>query len=259
MDKPRILHEDPSYLIVEKPSGMLVHPVEHVVHPVDPPTSQEEAAGGLSLAELLAAQYPEIAGVGDEPNQRPGIVHRIDRDVSGVLVVARSQASYEHLKRQFQDHAVEKHYLALVHGIVQRDDGEITTPLARSHRPGKAAAPRTDGIGRTAFTRFTVVQRLQHYTLLDVEILTGRTHQIRAHLASIGHAIVGDAQYRPKKMHDNFPRPFLHAASLAFTDADGNRVQYMCPLPTDLATFLTRQGVDAQESLGYTARAIQTP
>lgn len=221
-----IIHEDPAYLVVEKPSGLLVHPSPH--------------ESGETLSERLAAMYPELKTVGDDPTLRPGIVHRLDRDVSGLLVVARTQEMFEHLKTQFQNRTIEKHYTALVHGIVGKDAGAINAPLGRSNRTGRIAAVRNEG--REALTTFTVVKRLQHYTLLDVQIHTGRTHQIRVHMASIGHAIVGDAQYRPRKMKDNFPRPFLHATSLAFTDLHGKRVRYESPLPEELAAFLKKQG-----------------
>lgn len=221
-----ILAETPDYIIVNKPAGIIMHQGDQ--HP-QPDT----------LANALVARYPEITAVGEDP-LRPGIIHRLDQDVSGVLVVARTQAMFQHLKSQWQQHLVRKHYLALVHGTMTQPDGEIKFSIARSTQQFTKMAARPDDSGKTAVTRYTVLKQFQRYALLDVEILTGRHHQIRVHLNAIGHPIVGEQIYKPKKFTSRLQpgRPFLHSASLSFALANGTIVGYSAPLPDVLQAIL---------------------
>ncbi len=215
------------YLVVEKPAGVVVHPAAGVREP--------------TLVEGLLTQYPELKEVGDDPT-RPGLVHRLDRDVSGLMVVARTPAMFELLKQQFQDRTITKEYLALVVGRVAQPSGTINFPLARSKsKHGKIAAhPQADGVGREAITHYEVVTLYQQATLLKVTLETGRTHQIRAHLNALGYPIVGDELYKPKRLGFRATpgRLFLHAARLAFTDRQTKRQEFTSPLPPELEQFL---------------------
>ncbi len=222
---PKLLQETEAYLIIEKPSGLLVHPS---------PTSQEP-----TLIQWLLQRWPEIAAVGEQ--ERPGLVHRLDRDVSGLMVIAKTPAAYDHLKLQFRDRQIKKIYTALVIGAPTEDDGDIHFRLARSKRHrGRIAARPLGAEGRDAVTHFSVVRRLRTTTLLAVRILTGRTHQIRAHLFAKGLPIVGDRLYHPKKPMRLPPleRPFLHASQLGFEDIAGSWQEFASPLPEELESFL---------------------
>jgi 23S rRNA pseudouridine1911/1915/1917 synthase len=204
--------------VIDKPAGLLVHP------------DAKTKTG--TLIDWLLAHDPTIGKVGEDP-VRPGIVHRLDREVSGLMVVAKSQRAYDDLKRQFAERKVEKRYLALVYGRVMKDEGDIKLRIARSTSQARMAArPAHEAEGRAAWTHYRVRERLRGATLLDLEILSGRTHQIRAHLQAIGHPVVGDALYAPKKIP---PRPvasrlMLQSVSLAFDDpASGERRSYSIP------------------------------
>ncbi len=220
-----VVDETDNYIVVEKPAGLVVHPV----FGIDEPT----------LADGLVAQYPELTSVGEDA-LRPGIVHRLDKDVSGLMVVARTQAMFEKLKREFQEHAIEKHYTALVHGVVGEEAGVIDTPIGRSRTKSGKMAAHTQELkrDRNALTEYRVIQRLKQYTLLEVKIHTGRSHQIRVHLHSIGHPIVGDARYTNKRVkHKDFGRIFLHASRLSFDGSNGERRTYESKLPKKLQHF----------------------
>ncbi|MBI2426275.1 MAG: RNA pseudouridine synthase, partial [Candidatus Kerfeldbacteria bacterium] len=175
-------------------------------------------------------------GVGENAT-RPGIVHRLDRDVSGVMVVAKTQEAFAHLKAQFANRTVRKEYLALVHGVMQQPDGEIRFSIDRSVRDGKIAA-KSDQSGKDAITKFWVEQRFQQYTLLKVQILTGRTNQIRVHLRARSHPIVGDTRYGRGRPSEPISRPFLHSSHLAFLNMAGEQQSFTAPLPADLEAFL---------------------
>ncbi len=227
---PTILFENDSVLVIDKPSGLTVHPGIGTHEP--------------TLVDWLRTHVPTIGTVGDDPAIRPGIVHRLDRDVSGILVVAKTQASFEGLKRQFKDRTTEKEYLALVHGIPRSAEGTIDLRIERSKRMhGKMATRPADGDGRDAVTHYAVERKVKNNALLRVTIETGRTHQIRVHLKSIGHPIVGDPVYTTKQYrHKTEPldRPFLHAAKLTFSDLDGTRRSFEAPLPEKLRRFLSQ-------------------
>lgn len=227
-EDPTIIAETEDYIVVRKPSGMLVHRTEH---------SKSE-----TLADWMVARYPEIAHVGAP--DRPGIVHRLDRDVSGVMVVARTQRMFDNLKAQFKNREVHKVYMALVHGAPAAEDGDITFPISRSRtRPAMAARPHNQ-TGREAHTYYCVERRFKTKTLLHVEPKTGRTHQIRVHLFALGMPIVADPiyqlpSYEQDTMDRTLPRIFLHAVELSFTDATGTKVTYTNELPEELTATLT--------------------
>ena len=225
---PRIIAETPDYLVLDKPSGLLVHEANH--HP-----------GADTLVGWLLENYPDIKGVGEEAD-RPGIVHRLDMDVSGAIVVARTQEMYEHLKKQFQNHEVEKIYLALVHGVPGRPDGTIAFPLGRSRRNAGRMASQSVASDKTreAVTHFAVKEQFTHLSLLEVTIETGRTNQIRAHLLAYGLPIVGDTVYASKSVKQKvaLDRPFLHSWKLGFADLANTQNEFIAPLPEPLTLLL---------------------
>ena len=225
----RILHEDADVVVLDKPAGMVVHP----------------AAGHDSgtLVNALLHHITDLSGIGGE--LRPGIVHRLDRGTSGVMVVAKNDRAHQELSRQFHDREVEKEYVALVWGVVHAGR-RIDAPIGRD--PGNRQKMSTRARrARNAVTRVTYARHFKGVSLLKVAIATGRTHQIRVHLNAIGHPIVGDHVYGG--VHRRVPanlralmrleRPFLHAARLSFTHpADGKRVEFESPLPPDLDDVL---------------------
>lgn len=225
-----ILYQDADIVVVDKPAGMVVHP----------------AAGHESgtLVNALLHHVDDLSGIGGE--KRPGIVHRLDRGTSGLMVVAKHDAAHEELARQFHDRKVEKHYVALVWGRVQAGR-RIDLPVGRDPRDRKKMSARARR-SREAVTRIVGAEHLgQALTLAVIAIQTGRTHQIRVHLNAIGHPIVGDALYGG--VHRRVPgdlravthldRPFLHAARLAFAHpGDGRRMEFTSELPDDLQHVL---------------------
>jgi 23S rRNA pseudouridine1911/1915/1917 synthase len=225
--------EDDDVVVIDKPSGLLVHP-----------TQRNEAE---TLISLLLKEYPQLKKF-DDPI-RPGLVHRLDKDVSGLMIVALNPKSFASLKNQFQERTIDKRYTALVHGSVLKDVGTITTNLLRDKKTGLtkalSAKPAHDEAieGREAITHYEVKQRYVNYTLLEIKLITGRTHQIRAHLQSIGHSIVGDTLYVTgdirKKKKIFLTRPFLHASSLQWLQLDGSKKKCTSPLPAELKKFLT--------------------
>jgi 23S rRNA pseudouridine1911/1915/1917 synthase len=227
-----IVHEDESLIVVNKPAGLVVHP----------------AAGIHSgtLANALAFHFQNLpASAG---SIRPGIVHRLDRDTSGLLVVAKTEAALENLSDQFRDRTVFKSYIALVHGRVDNSSGRINQPLARD--PANRTRMAVVRSGRSALTLYKVRKHYHRFTLLDVELKTGRTHQIRVHLTWLHHPVVGDETYgggrdnniqdaRLRSMVRKLGRHFLHAERLAITHPiTGERLQFEAPLPTDLSDLL---------------------
>jgi 23S rRNA pseudouridine1911/1915/1917 synthase len=227
-----ILHEDDDLIVVNKPPGMVVHP------------GAGRSTG--TLVHALLAHCGTLAGIGGV--ERPGIVHRLDRDTSGVLVVAKTETAHHSLSRQFKTRLVKKRYLALVHGQVQQDSGRIEAAIGRREHDRKRMGVRVRG-GREARTAFRVLRRSPNMSLLALDLETGRTHQIRVHLAHIGHPVVGDRVYggrqeRQKGRLDGSQaeRQMLHAWRLAFqhptTDA---WVEFTAPVPED---FLRLAGPD---------------
>lgn len=226
--EPIIIFEDENYLVVNKPSGLVVH---------GGPGIHE-----LTLADWALARAPQVADVGDQPHLRPGIVHRLDRDVSGVMIIAKTQAAFDDLKKQFQHHRINKVYIALAHGRLSDPSGRISFAIARkADKSGLMVARPKSQEGKAAETLFTVIRFVKYMTLVRVQTLTGRTHQIRVHFKAIGHPLVGDPLYKARKLKKaktEAPRLFLHAAFLGFTDLKGVARQYEAPLPEDLQRFL---------------------
>jgi len=230
-----VVYEDSSLLVVDKPAGMVVHPAPG--HP------------GGTLVNALLAYLPELAAsAGAPPGEaasRPGIVHRLDRDTSGLILVAKNEKTRRALQRQFKDRQVHKAYLALLDGHLQPAWGRIEAPLGRDphHRQRMAVLPG----GREAITEYHVLEQFSHpigpvagdYTLVEAEPLTGRTHQIRVHLASIGHPIAGDRVYGRRRSSLPLARQFLHARRLGFKHPrTGQQMNLEAALPEDLATVL---------------------
>jgi 23S rRNA pseudouridine1911/1915/1917 synthase len=227
---PTILAEDDDYLVVNKPSGLVVH---------GGPGIHER-----TLADWAVAHDAKIGDVGDHPEQRPGIVHRLDRDVSGVMVIAKTVKAFDDLKRQFQNHSITKEYVALAHGRLKDQAGRISFAIARkADKSGLMVARPGSKEGKTAETLFTVDRFVKSYSLVRVQTLTGRGHQIRVHFKAIGHPLVGDPLYKMKKQKPLKippPRVFLHATKLGFEDLRGEQRLYQSPLPTDLAQYLAK-------------------
>jgi 23S rRNA pseudouridine1911/1915/1917 synthase len=213
-----ILYEDASVIALNKPSGLVVH----------------AGAGTHSgtLVNRLVHHFQSLSQVGGE--QRPGIVHRLDRGTSGVLLVARTDAAHRTLAAQFSGRTTEKTYLVLVEGRVNADSGRITKPITRDPGHRTRMTARLDH-GRDALTDYRVLQRFEKFTYLEVRIGTGRTHQIRAHLASIKHPVAGDKLYGAQMAE----RIFLHAWRIRFdSPATGERITVEAPLPEDLQRWL---------------------
>lgn len=215
-----ILFEDDCILVLNKPAGLVTHP----------------AAGHTNdtLVNALLFRYPAIAALDAE---RPGIVHRLDRDTSGVMVVAKTAAAQKDLQAQFKARTVEKIYLALVHGVPGTPQGIIDVPLGRHPQQRQKFAARADG--KPARTRYTVAETFAEYSLLRITLETGRTHQIRVHLAWLGYPVAGDTVYGHKKNRLGLPRQFLHAHQLAFAHPlTGEKMRFTAPLPPALASVL---------------------
>src|SRR5438093_11427234 len=222
-----IVFEDEHVLVVDKPAGMVTHP------------GAGQAAGTLAAAAL--AHAPAMAGVGGP--RRPGIVHRLDKDTSGVLVMAKTRAAYEGLTAQLVERSVTRRYVAVVHGRVGLTAGVVDAPMGRdpSHRQRMAVRPA--GKGKRAVTHYRVVERFPHFTYLELRLETGRTHQIRAHMASLGHPVVGDRTYG--RSHGKQPIASeglaLHAVTLAFLHPiSQKRLEFTAAFPLRLERLLSQ-------------------
>lgn len=233
-NKIEIIDEAPEFIIVNKPAGIIMHGAEHIKE--------------TSLADLILKKYPEIKKVGDD-QFRPGIVHRLDREASGLVVIAKTNDSFDNLKKQFKERAVTKEYLALAYGRIEKETGDLNFPIKRSRGGRKMSAlplavkGEKNTEGRRAVTEFEVIKRYKDYTLVKLIIKTGRTHQIRAHLAAYGHPLVGDNLYGTKKTWRkneklDLERIFLVAVKLSFKDLSGERKIYKIELPEELKELL---------------------
>ena len=223
-----VIFEDAEVLVVDKPVGMVVHP------------GAGHATGTLAAAVL--AHAPSTAGVGGP--RRPGIVHRLDKETSGLLVLAKTAAAYESLTAQLVARTVTRRYRAIVHGRVRAASGVVDEPIGRHPRDRVRMAVLPRGRGKRAVTRFTVLERFSHFTDLDVRLETGRTHQIRVHMASLGHPVAGDGVYGGRTAREALPVPFeglaLHAAELAFVHpTTQTRVEFASALPARMARLLS--------------------
>jgi 23S rRNA pseudouridine1911/1915/1917 synthase len=215
-----VLYEDADVIAINKPAGMVVH------------TGAGQHSG--TLVNAVLHRFGKLSTAGGD--LRPGIVHRLDRFTSGVILIARNDAAHRNLAGQFASREVEKIYLALVHGRVKNDQGSINTPIARDpiRRIRMTARLAT---GRKASTSYQVLKRFDKFTFLEVKIGTGRTHQIRVHLASIGHPVVGDKLYGAPA--STLGRYFLHARQITFSSpSSGERITLSAPLPQDIADYL---------------------
>lgn len=227
IDEPEIeiIHEDPDYLIVYKPAGLLVHAV---------PGRREP-----TLSAALIAKYPEIQKVGEAG--RYGIVHRLDREVSGLLIVARTTRAYEYFKNAFATREVKKEYLGLAYGEVPNEAGDIVFKVGRGRSGKMAARPEGSDEGKEALTKYEIIKQYKGYTFLKIRIITGRTHQIRVHFLALGYPLVGDAMYTKatgKFKKIPLDRVFLHAATLAFKDLNGREQEFHKDLPNQLKNIL---------------------
>ncbi len=247
--KIEIIFENNDVLVINKPAGLIVHEGDGITE--------------KTLTDYLLAAYPQLAGVGEDP-QRPGIVHRLDKEASGLMVIAKNNQSFQNLKEQFKKRLIKKEYAALAYGKISADEGEILFPIVRSQSGYKMAAlplsintdkrkPSNRDRGnlgarekaREAITKFIVEKRWPHFSLLRIRIKTGRTHQIRVHLAAYGHPLLGDDLYgTPKTKAKNkkiaLGRIFLVSQTLRFKDLDGEKREFNLPLPPELQNFLLK-------------------
>ncbi len=218
-----IVFENDDLLVINKPAGMVVHP----------------AAGHVqgTLVNAVLGHAPDLEGVGDA--QRPGIVHRLDKDTSGLIVVAKTDAAHRELQRQFKDREVEKNYLALLDGQPPTDTGRIEAAIGRDVRERKRMAVVPERQGRPAVTEYKVVEKFAAHTLVEARLLTGRTHQLRLHFAYLKCPIVGDRVYGRRTPSLPLDRQFLHAARLTLKlPGSGQARTFTAPLPDDLAKVL---------------------
>jgi 23S rRNA pseudouridine1911/1915/1917 synthase len=229
----KILYEDKDVLVADKPAGIIAFPEGNITE--------------KTLIDHLIEKFPELKNTGDAP--RHGIVHRLDKDTSGILLVAKSTEALIFLQKQFKNREVEKKYVALATGTVKDDIGAIHTLIGRSKSdPRKQKVYSLDGTTKTglreAITDYKVLQRFENYTLLEVQIKTGRKHQIRCHLAYIHHPIAGDAMYgfKDSPTPKGLSRQFLHASYLKITLPRGEIKEFQSELPSDLQNILTNLG-----------------
>lgn len=224
--KFKIIFKNDDFLIIEKPAGLTVHP-----------TSFDEKD---TLINGLVAKFPEIEEIGDD-HLRPGIVHRLDKETSGVMIVARDQKNFEEFKKKFKEKKIEKTYLALVHGHLKEKKGKIEKSIARSSNYKKQviAGRKTKTKIRPAVTEYEVLKSFSNFDLVEVKPKTGRMHQIRIHLFSLGHPVVGDKKYKLKKMLEEISssRHLLHSAEVEFA-LGGKRYKFSSPMPNDFTQFI---------------------
>ena len=223
--EPQVIYEDKNFLALDKPAGLLVHPTASSREP--------------TLVNWLLKRYPEMKKVGD--SGRPGIVHRLDRDTSGIILAAKNQKYFEYLKNLFQTRAIKKTYRALAYGKMTPKKGIIEKDIRV--RSGTVKRTVFKGRGeRSAITEYRLLKQFIGFSWLEIIPLTGRTHQIRVHLASIGHPVVGDKLYGPKKPEEvglpNTNRQLLHAYSLEFSPSPGKRLKLAADLPADIKEVL---------------------
>lgn len=227
-----ILHEGKDFLVIDKPSGMVVHPSET----------------GHKVGTIVHVLKGKIAG-GDP--LRPGIVHRLDKDTSGVMVVVRTQRGYEYFSEQFKKKAVKKVYLALVKGILRHKEGIIDSPIGRRLSNRKKMDVVAEGTGKEAVSVYKVLEEFEVWrggfvSFVEVRPETGRTHQIRVHMSAIGHPVVGDETYGVKSFNHRFfeefglQRQFLHAWKIGFKDLNNKKVEFEADLPEELAIIMEK-------------------
>lgn len=226
-----ILYEDRNVIVINKPAGLVVHP----------------AAGNETgtLVNALLHHCSDLAGIGGE--KRPGIVHRLDKDTSGVMVIAKNETAMNSLTQQFKSRETDKEYIALVRGVLSPPAGTVDATIGRHplHRKKMAANVRN---GRPAVSHYKVIEQFIDAALVQVRIETGRTHQIRVHMAHIKHPVVGDSVYG-RIFHIKAPRQMLHAAKLSFVHPDGRqRMQFLAPLPEDMEMLIRQLRKERDET-----------
>ena len=236
MNDIAVIFEDKDFLVVNKPAGLMVHPVP----------ARAGGPNGMrfeeTLTDMLLPKYPELADVGDKPAERPGVVHRLDRDTSDVLVLARRQAFFEYLKKQFQESKVKKTYLALAWGRLPQE-GTIDVPIGL--KPGttkRSTRGKAMKMVKEAVTEYRTLERFtfegEEFSFVRLFPKTGRTHQLRVHLLNTHHPVVGDQLYGKRKNPWDLGRQFLHAESIEFSLPDGRRVRFEAELPEELQRIL---------------------
>jgi 23S rRNA pseudouridine1911/1915/1917 synthase len=225
-----VVYEDEWLLVIDKPAGVVVHPAP----------GHEHGTLAQGLVERGACGGHDL---------RPGIVHRLDKDTSGLLIVARGDLAYRRLVAAMERREIKRVYVALLYGELAQSEGTIDAPIGRHIRDRKRMSLHTTS-PRPAVTHFSVLGRAGGYTLVRVRLETGRTHQIRVHFAAIGHAVAGDAQYGRRSRPEGLGRQFLHAARLGFAHpGDGRPLEFVSPLPPDLAAFAESLGLPAQPAV----------
>jgi 23S rRNA pseudouridine1911/1915/1917 synthase len=218
-----VLYEDDDIIVVNKPKGMVVHPANG-------------NPDGTLVNAVMAICKDSLSGIGGEI--RPGIVHRLDKDTSGAIIIAKNDKAHINMSEQIKNHEVEKTYIALVKGFVKENEATINMPIGRSQKDRKKMA--VDKNGKQAITHFKVIERFDKYTLLEVKIETGRTHQIRVHLTQIGYPIVGDCVYSNGKNEWNVKGQCLHAKSLKFKHPiTGKEMFIEAPIPEYLQKIIS--------------------
>jgi 23S rRNA pseudouridine1911/1915/1917 synthase len=223
----RVVLDDPAFVVIEKPAGLLMHPAI--------------ATDDATLAHAAIAVWPAMASVGESP-VRPGIMQRLDKEASGLVVLAKTAAAYDSLKQQFQAHTITKEYLVLVAGTPGQESGTVRLAVGRKAGQGRMSArPATLDSDRPAITHYEVEERFVGATLLRVRTETGRTHQIRVHMKALGCAVAGDELYGTPGARKLSPRLFLHATTLGFTHpTTGEAVLLTSPLPPELEAVLAK-------------------
>lgn len=233
-----VIYIDSDIIVVNKPAGTAVHATQGV------------ESSDKFLTDLLLEKFPEIGAVGDEPKLRPGLVHRLDKDTSGIMVVARTQASFEILKNIFKNRLAEKTYLAIVCGKMREQKGTVSLPIGRMvgnplKRGVERGRSRIRG-ARDAVTEFKVLKSGENYSLVELKPQTGRMHQIRVHLKSLGYPVACDKKYGGEKVccPEGISRQLLHAKSLSFSLPDGKRFHFEVEAPEDF-----RKAAEAIDSI----------
>ncbi len=218
-----ILYEDDDVILIDKPKGMVVHPAAG--------HSEDTLVNGLLYH--CQGRLSGINGV-----LRPGIVHRIDKDTTGVLVVCKNDAAHNSLAEQLKEHSITRRYLAIVHGVIKEDEGTVDAPIGRNEKDRLKMAVNEKN-GKRAVTHYRVLERFSGYTYIECRLETGRTHQIRVHMASIGHPLLGDSLYGPSKSPFALEGQTLHAAVLGFHHpTTGEYMEFTAPLPSYFSHLL---------------------
>jgi 23S rRNA pseudouridine1911/1915/1917 synthase len=227
----KIIHQDENLIAVDKPAGLAVHP--------------GVGTKEKTLVDFLLEKFPGIKSVGDAPDVRPGIVHRLDKETSGVMVVARNQKTFEYLKSLFKNREIEKKYIVLVHGCLKDKEGKIEGEMGRSKKDFRKQSLVRGKIEvrkeRYSLTHYKVIKEIGDHSLVEVYPKTGRMHQIRVHMHSIGHPVAGDKKYSFKEFKkENYPRMFLHAAEISFPDQNGKQVLFKSEPPEEFIKFMKK-------------------